>query len=270
MSFLLAIDVGNTHVVLGVFHREELKARWRITSDLNRTADEYGLELIALLASENFPRQQIDSIAICCVVPPLARVFAKIAAKYFGVHPFLVNADCDLGIIVACDDPASVGPDRLVNAVAATKFVGLPAIVVDFGTATTFDVIAADGSYQGGAIAPGINISAQALFHKAAMLYSIELKKPTRAIGRNTKDSMLSGIVFGYVGLVDGIIARIIDEMGVRPRVVATGGLAAVVSSESQYIEEVIPDLTLKGLRIIASSRVASENPDSLHESTLD
>ncbi len=256
---LLAIDVGNTHVVLGLFEDEELRANWRLQSDTQRTVDEYALEILALLQFEKCTTDLIHQVVISCVVPSLSRVFNKLSEKYFSVHPLLIGANVRTaptgspGIIIRCDDPRMVGPDRIVNAVAAKELFGAPAIVVDFGTATTFDVVGKEGNYEGGAIAPGLLISADALFERAALLPSIELKKPPTVIGKNTIDSMLSGIIYGYVGLVDGILERMLESLGKETTVIATGGLSQMISAESRYIKEALPDLTLIGLKLIAS-----------------
>ncbi|MCB0360771.1 MAG: type III pantothenate kinase, partial [Bdellovibrionales bacterium] len=253
---LLAIDVGNTHVVMGLYRRtdkplrEQPMSSWRLQSDRKRTVDEYAIELLTLLSSEGVAPAEISQIALSCVVPPLQRVFVKLSRKYLKTTPLVVGPGIKTGMQVHYDDPRSVGADRIVNAVAAKALYGTPVIVVDFGTATTFDVIGASGAYEGGAIAPGLLISADALFEKAAKLPNIELKRPGQLIGKSTIESMRSGIIFGYVSLVDGMIERIREEMEGSVRVIATGGLAAMIADESRFIEAVVPDLTLTGLRL--------------------
>lgn len=248
---LLAIDVGNTHVVLGLFEGSELAASFRLQSDSSRTVDEYAIDILTLLQAAGFTPKEISQIVLCCVVPTLTRVFTKLAVKYCDLQPLVVGPGVRTGMQVHYDDPRSVGADRIVNALAAKTLYGAPTIIVDFGTATTFDIVGAGGAYEGGLISPGLLISANALFEKAAKLSSIELRRPSALVGKNTGDSMLAGIVYGYVGLVDGILARLLEELSEEVTVVATGGLASMIAEESRYIEEVIPDLTLTGLRLI-------------------
>ena len=249
---LLVFDVGNTHTVFGLFNGRQLVSSWRVESDRQRTVDEYALQLLSLLSNAGVDRKSIDSIVISCVVPALTRVFSKLSQKYFELSPSVVGPDIKLGIDLDVDDPKGVGADRIVNALAARELFGAPSIVVDLGTATTFDVVGEDGRYKGGAISPGLVISAQALFDRAAMLPDIELKTPEMVIGRNTRDSMLSGIVYGYVALVDGMVDRLSRELTKQPAVVATGGLSRVISDQSVRIQKLVPELTLEGLRIIA------------------
>lgn len=249
---LLAIDIGNTHVVAGVYRRKELIANFRLESDEQRTVDEYAQLVLGILGHNKCTATDVGQVIISCVVPSLTRVFTKLSQKYFDIEPLIVGPGLKTGIVIACDDPRTVGPDRIVNAVAVRHEVSLPAVVIDFGTATTFDVVSKKGSYEGGLIAPGLVISAQALFERAALLPSIELRRPQCLVGKNTVDSMLSGIIFGYVGLVDGIIERLEKELGELPSIVATGGLAQMVAGESRYIKKVLPELTLTGLRLIA------------------
>jgi type III pantothenate kinase len=249
---LIAIDVGNTHVVLGLYRDEELVSSWRLQSKAKRTVDEYALDILGLLASQHVSSSDIHQLIISCVVPSLTRVFTKLGTKYFSADVLVVGPGIKTGVVIACDDPRSVGPDRIVNAMAAKEMFGEPVIVVDFGTATTFDVITKSGTYEGGVIAPGLLISAEALFERAALLPSIELKKPKCLIGKNTTDSMLSGIIYGYVGLVDGILERLVNEIKDDVKIIATGGLAQMIADESKYIKEVLPNLTLSGLSMIA------------------
>ena len=261
---ILAIDIGNTHVVIGLFARTELKASWRLQSDRLRTVDEYALELLALLGSSQRKAKDITQVVICSVVPPLTRVFTKLASKYFSINPHVVHATDDLGIAIRVDDPRTVGPDRVVNALATKVLFGAPAIVVDFGTATTFDILSKDGAYEGGLISPGLVISASALFDRAAMLPNIELRRPSKLIGKNTVDAMMSGIIYGYVGLVDGILNRLLAAVGKETTIIATGGLASLIADESDHISQVVPELTLSGLRLIAERHAESRTKHAL------
>ncbi len=249
---LLAIDIGNTHVVLGLYQGAKLEVSWRLQSDLQRTVDEYALEILGLISSAELDRKVITRIAICCVVPALSRVFVKLSRKYFKMAPLVISSDADTGIEMLVDDPRGVGPDRIVNAVASRELVGTPNVVVDLGTATTFDIVDRQGRYIGGLIAPGLIISTNALFDRAAMLPSIELKRPEVLIGKNTRDAMMAGIVYGYAGLVDGILERLQQQLGDDLKFVATGGLAAMISEHSRFLKQVLPELTLAGLRLIA------------------
>lgn len=249
---LLAIDVGNTHVVVGLFDGDELVASWRLQSNSQRTADEYALELLGLLQSARVNPERIAKVAISCVVPALTRVFLKISQKYFLSEPLVVGPGTKTGLRLAVDDPRTVGADRIVNAVAAVELVGTPVIIVDFGTATTFDVVGPGAVYQGGVIAPGVVLSATALSERAAQLPSIEISRATQVIGKNTRDSMLSGIYFGYLGLVEGLLERLLNDLDESPRILATGGLGRLFSEDIEQIEAYIPDLTLRGLRDLA------------------
>ncbi|MCC6220566.1 MAG: type III pantothenate kinase [Deltaproteobacteria bacterium] len=249
---LLAIDIGNSHIVLGVYSGDELLASWRLQTDMRRTVDEYALQVLALLSNAVPGGKRVLQVAVSSVVPALTGVFADLSKKYFGILPLTVSSDIKTGLVIAYDDPRSIGADRIVNAVAMKELVGYPSVLVDFGTATTFDVLSASGTYEGGLIAPGLQISSDALFQKASKLWTIELKTPKHLIGKNTPDSMLAGIMFGYVGLVDGIIARLKRELGENMRVMATGGMASMIAGQSEHIEKVMPNLTLEGLRILA------------------
>lgn len=251
VGLLLAIDVGNTNIVLGVFEESDLRISWRLSTDRKRTADEFAMIARGLFGYEGIQFRAIDSVAISCVVPPLVQSLDKFCLCYLGVKPLMVGPDTYTGLEILYENPREVGADRIVNAVAAYERFGGPVVVVDFGTATTFDVISESGAYVGGAIAPGIGISVEALFERAAKLPRIELVKPRRSIGRDTVESMLSGIVYGYVSQVDGLVRRIEREMGRKAFVVATGGLAELISSESETIQEVDPLLTLRGLKIV-------------------
>ncbi len=247
---LLAVDVGNTNIVLGVYNGTDLIADWRIATESHRLADEYAMLTRNLLEHRGLTMKSIEHVVLSSVVPPLVTTFKDLAERYFEVVPVVVGPGIKTGIRILYENPKEVGADRIINALAAHRMYGGRLIVVDFGTATTFDAISPDGDYLGGAIAPGIGIASEALFEHAAKLYRIELVRPRAAIGRNTINSMQSGILFGYVGLVEGLINRFNHEMG-KSRVVATGGLAAVLAKETSLIDVVNPRLTLEGLRLI-------------------
>jgi type III pantothenate kinase len=250
---LLAIDIGNTHTVLGLYDGRKLKGHFRIASNHASTGDECGI-LVKQLFEEY---DKIKGVIICSVVPPLTPVYEEMSKKFLKAEPVVVSSDLSLGIKVLYDDPKAVGADRIANAVAAYEIYGGPVIVVDLGTATTFDVISEKGEYLGGAIAPGIETSSLNLFQRAAQLFKVSLEKPKKAIGTNTEESLRSGILFGAVGQIDEIVKRIKEELKQRrpskrkPKIIATGGLASLVAKESQTIEEVNPTLTLEGLRRI-------------------
>lgn len=248
---LLVMDMGNTNTVLGVYRGEDLIAQWRLTTRRNQTSDEYGILIKNLFLHAQIDTRELDAIIISSVVPPLLPALERMAREYFDIDPLVVEPTMDVGISILYDDPKEVGADRIVNAVAAFRKFGGPLIVVDFGTATTFDAISRRGEYLGGAIVPGITISMQALFEQTAKLPRIELSKPHAVIGKNTVASMQAGMIFGYAALVDGIVARMIHEMGETPTVIATGGLAGLVASETRAIGKVDPYLTLDGLKII-------------------
>jgi type III pantothenate kinase len=248
---LLVIDVGNTNTVLGIYDGDVLVDNWRVWTERNRTSDEYGILMRNLFASRSIPLNEIEAIAISCVVPPMLNTLLDLAEKYFQKEPLIVEFGVDTGIPVLMDNPPEVGADRIVNAVAAYHKHKCSLIVVDFGTATTFDYISPKGEYMGGAIAPGLGISSEALYMRASKLPRIELVKPKKAIGKNTVHSMQVGILFGYVGLVDEIVRRMKEEVGTNPKVIATGGLAHLIATESKSIVEVDEFLTLEGLRLI-------------------
>jgi len=248
---LLAIDVGNTQTVLGVFEEEELRHHFRIETSRERTADEYRVVLYNLMQMAGVNEGAIDGAILASVVPALNEVFLHAVRNAFDVPTRVVGPGLKTGMPILYDNPREVGADRIVNAIAAYADGGGPVIVVDFGTATTFDCISAKGEYLGGAIAPGINISANALFARAARLPRAEISKPPHAIGRNTVHSMQAGIVYGYVSLVDGLVARLESEIGEECRVIATGGLAPLIHEESETIDSVNEFLTLNGLRIL-------------------
>jgi len=248
---LLVIDVGNTNTVLGVFEGEQLRKQWRISTDKSKTADEYGILLHMLCTSSGITQADIKGIVLACVVPPLLPALEELCTRYFEMSPLIVGPGVRTGMPILVDNPKEVGADRIVNAVAAYHTYKGPCIVVDFGTATTFDCISGRGEYLGGVIVPGIAVSQEALFQAASKLPRIEIARPKGVIGKNTIHSMQSGIFFGYVELVDGLVERIRKEIPGTVSVIATGGLAHMVASESRTIQEVDAELTLKGLRII-------------------
>ncbi len=248
---LLVIDVGNTNTVLGVYEGEKLLHHWRVWTDREKTSDEYGILLRNLYDASHFSSREIKAIIISSVVPPLTPTIVDLCERYFGVMPLVVGPGIKTGISIKMDNPKEVGADRIVNAVAAFAKHRRACIVVDFGTATTFDYVSGTGDYMGGVIAPGVSISAEALFRQASKLPRIEIARPPTVIGKNTVAAMQSGIFYGYVALVDGIIDRIRKEVRLDPMVVATGGLARTIASESSKIHEIDENLTLEGLRII-------------------
>jgi type III pantothenate kinase len=250
---LLAIDLGNTNTVFGVYDTsDKMVMHWRLSTQKERTVDEYGILLRNLFALEKIDAKEIRRVIIASVVPPLDPVLHEMVSTYFSVKPNFVTHE-NAGIPVLYDDPREVGADRIVNAVAVVHKYGKPAIVVDFGTATTFDAITSDGEYRGGVIAPGIVISAEALYEHAAKLPRIEIQKPANVIGSSTIGSMQSGLFYGYVALVDGIIARMKTELGANTRVIGTGGQAPFISQETKSIEVVDSNLTLDGLQLVAA-----------------
>ena len=251
ITLLLVIDVGNTNIMLGVYEAETLKKWWRISTNREQTDDEYGVIVLNLFQQSGFKAKSISAIVISSVVPTLHYPLEKMGEKYFQVSPLIVGPGIRTGLNILMDNPREVGADRVVNAVAAIDLYGGPLIIVDFGTATTFCAISEKNEYLGGAIAPGIGISTEALFQKAAKLPRVEFVKPRRVIGKDTIVSMQAGIYYGFVGQVDGIVRRMIREFGGKPFVVGTGGLAGLIARESETIEEVNYFLTLEGLRII-------------------
>ena len=248
---LLAIDIGNTNLTLGVFCGEELVATWRIATDPRRLADEYGLLVSSILAHKGISSNDVTDACLCSVAPPLTPTFEEVCRTYFGVEPLTVSAGVKTGVRVLYHNPRDVGTDRIVDAVAALRIYGGPVIIVDFGTATVFDAVSGEGEYLGGAIAPGINVSAESLFLSTSQLRRVEVIPPKSAIGRDTVSSLQSGLVLGHVGLVEGMVARFKREMGAEPKVVATGGLAELMAKETDVFDAVNPELTLIGLRII-------------------
>ena len=248
---LLAIDIGNTNITLGVFEDEELRATWHIATSIHRMADEYAVLLLNLLHQGGLDISDVTKVALCSVVPPLTAIFEELSQRYFHTKSLVVGAGVKTGVRIRMDNPREVGTDRIVNAAAAHHLYGGPIIITDLGTATTFDAVSREGDYLGGAIAPGIVTAAEALFMRAAMLPRVELVHPGQAIGTNTIAAMQSGIVFGYVGLIEGIVARIKQELGGKTKVVATGGYAELIAKETAVIDVINPDLTLIGLRLI-------------------
>lgn len=248
---LLVIDAGNTNVTLAVFRGKELIAQWRLTTERTRTSDEYGVQARDLFELSNIDCKAIDAIIIASVVPSLNETLKRVAEIYFQLTPVFVDHTTDTGLKILYEPPSDVGADRIVDAVAAVAKYGAPCIVVDFGTATTFNAINAANEYLGGVIAPGIMISSEALFARAAKLPRVEIKRPQKVIGSSTTGAMQSGIYHGYAGLVDGVLEKMIAELGLKPRVIATGGLAALIATASSFIEEVDPNLTIEGLRLI-------------------
>jgi type III pantothenate kinase len=252
---LLALDVGNTNTVLGLYRldedKAELAAHWRVTTHRTQTVDEYGVLFVNLFEMHGLSRDQVTHIIVSSVVPPVDSTLRQVCETYFHLHPLFVEPGIKTGMPVLVDNPTELGADRLVNAIAAFERYGGPCIVVDFGTATTFDVISKRGEYLGGAIAPGLGISADALFSRAARLGRVDIKRPAKVIGTNTVTHLQSGLYYGYIGLTDGILERMIAELGEQPRVIATGGLARQIAADSRYIAEIDDMLTLDGLRIL-------------------
>lgn len=248
---LLAVDIGNSNTVLGVYQGQTLLTHWRLLTETERTADEYGVIISQLASSENIGKVDIDAIIVACVVPPMVGVFEELGHKFFAVKPLFVGPGLKTGMPVLYDSPQAVGADRIANSVAAYERIGGACVVIDFGTATTFDCVSDRGEYLGGLIAPGLIISLEALFQRASKLPRVEVLRPSTVVGKTTVHSIQSGIYFGYVGLVDGIVQRIEKENRTKGRVIATGGLASLIAHESSVIEEVDEFLTLEGLRLI-------------------
>lgn len=248
---LLAIDVGNTNTVIGVFAGEELLTSWRISTDRHKTADEFGILITGLLTRSDFPDYGIERMVISSVVPPVVMVLEEMAGRYFQIKPLVVSNRMESGITIRLDHPSELGADRLVNAVAAYHHFGGPVIVVDFGTATTFCCISEAGEYLGGAIAPGIEISCGALFKIAAKLPRVEIVEPEQVTGRNTVEALQSGIIYGFAGQVDGLVERLQQDFPQKAQVVATGGQARLIYRHTRSIHHLDPYLTLKGLYLL-------------------
>jgi len=247
---LLAIDIGNTSIKLGIFDDDRLKATWRLSTEVDRSADEYGALLLILLQRQKLPTSKITEVALCSVVPPLVAIFQEMCQRYLGASPLVIEAGIKTGVRICVDNPRELGPDRVVNAVAAHHLCEKPVIVVDLGTAITFDVVSKEGDYLGGVIGPGINIASEALFARTAMLPRVELTCPKQVIGNNTISAIQSGIFFGYIGFIKNILQHIETELGCKAKVVATGG-HAYLAKEIPQIEIVNPHLSLIGLLLI-------------------
>jgi len=248
---LLAVDAGNTHTVLGLFEGERLRADWRIATRKDTTADELGAVLRALFAGEGLTPSSVTGVIVSSVVPDWNGLLAATASRTFAHEALFVAPGIKTGLPILYENPHEVGADRIVNAVAAVHGFGAPVLVLDFGTATTFDVVSPKGEYLGGVIAPGLGISAEALFQRAARLMRVDVKKPARLIGRTTEESVQAGLFYGYVSLVEGVVRRLRAELAVEAPVVATGGLAPVFQEELSFLTAVDPHLTLTGLRLI-------------------
>jgi type III pantothenate kinase len=248
---LLTIDVGNTNITLGLYEGHDLGPRWRLATNHDRMPDEYGLQFVNMLSYAGSSPKDLSGICMASVVPPLTGKIIEACRQYLNLDPLVVDAGVKTGVRIRYEDPRAVGADRIVDAAAVQRLYGTPACVVDFGTATTFDAISTEGDYLGGAIAPGVSIAAEALFRRTAKLPRVDLQRPPTAIGRNTVHAMQSGMLFGYVGLVEGMVARFRAELGPDMRVIATGGLAELIAQETEVIDIIAPWLTLDGLRII-------------------
>ncbi|MBA3767945.1 MAG: type III pantothenate kinase [Acidobacteria bacterium] len=259
---LLVIDVGNTNTSLGVYDGERLVADWRLTTARARTVDEYGVHSRNLFQLAGIDFKAITAVAIASVVPPLNYTLKRMAEVYFGLTPLFIDHTIETGVPILYEPPSDVGADRIVDAVAAVHRYGAPCIIVDFGTATTFNAINAGGEYLGGVITPGIIISADALFARAARLPRVEIKRPDSVIGTSTVGSMQSGLYYGYAGLVDGILKRMIEEMGGAPRIIATGGLAPLIATASELIEVIDSTITLEGLRLVYERHKAATSDE--------
>jgi len=248
---ILVMDIGNTNIVLGVYEKQKLLHHWRLSTNRTATADEYGVMVFNLFQHAGITFGQVEGVIVSSVVPPIMRTIDTLCTKYIKKSPLIVGPGIKTGLNIRYENPREVGADRICNAIAAIELYGPPLIVVDFGTATTFDFIDEKGDYLGGAIAPGIGISTEALYTHAAKLPRIELSRPKSTVGRNPISSMQAGIIYGFAGQVDGIVWRMEEEFGYKAKVIATGGLAELISGESKTIQEVNPMITLQGLLMI-------------------
>jgi type III pantothenate kinase len=249
---LLAVDIGNTSITLGVFDGEKLRATWHVATGVHRLPDEYASLLLSLLRHQGLATADVKAVALCSVVPPLISTFEELFERYFNIEPLVVGAGVKTGVSIRMDNPREVGADRIADAAAAHHLYGGPVIIIDLGTATTFGIISKEGAYIGGIIATGIATAAEALFTRTAQLPRVELAPPKHIIGTNTVAAIQSGIIYGYASLVEGMLARIQKELGVKAKVVATGGYAGLIARETKVIDVVNPDLTLIGLRLIS------------------
>ena len=248
---LLAIDVGNTGIGLGIFEGEHLRVTWRMATSISRTPDEYAALLLPLLNHEGLQTADITEVCICSVVPPMIGTLEALFERYFTAKTLVVGAGTKTGVKIRMDNPREVGPDRIVHCAAAYQLYGGPLIIVDTGTATTFDTVSKEGEYTGGAIAPGLQTAAEALFARTAMLPRVKLTRPNKAIGTNTIAAMQSGIIFGFVGLIEGMVNRIQKELPSKAKVIVTGGYVDIIAKETSIIDEVNPNLILIGLRMV-------------------
>jgi len=251
MGVLLALDVGNTNLVIGAYRGTDLVRTWRAATAVERTEDELAVMIDGLLAREELGLEDVDAVVIGSVVPPLTLALTRFADRHLGGRAVVIGPGIKTGVRLRVDNPSEVGADRIANTLAAHRRYGGPAIVVDFGTSTNFDVVSAEGDFLGGSFAPGIEVASESLFGRASRLFRVPLTAPKDVIGKNTADCLRSGIVYGYVGLVEGLIARIHTELGGRARVIATGGLATTIAPLTRAIEKVDEDLTLEGLRML-------------------
>jgi type III pantothenate kinase len=258
---LFCVNIGNTNIALGLYEGEEMAAQWRICSDLHRLTDEYAMLVLDLFERAGQDPTAVQGVVISSVVPPLTGVFEQLSERYLGLKPLVVDTEVHTGVRIRLDNPKEVGADRVVNVVAAYRRYGGPACVVDLGTGTTFDLISVDGDYLGGAIAPGLGIAADALYQRTAKLPRIDLVRPPSAIGKNTVHAMQSGLIFGYAGLVEGMVARYRAELGPEMKVIATGGIAPLMAAETSVFDAVDPWLTLDGLRMVWEMNNSPDRP---------
>lgn len=256
---LLTIDIGNTNIKLGLFEGEQIRAHWRLSTERDRLADEYAMLLLNLLASDGLRQEEISGCTLSSVVPVLTQEFTELSRRYLRLEPLVIGPDINTGLKIHTDYPAEVGPDLIVNVVAARHLYGTPVIVIGFGTATTFSVVSPEGDFAGVAIAPGVGTAADALFRAAARLPQVELTRPPHAAGTNTIHSLQSGLIYGFAGLVEGLVKRLRTEVGENARVVATGGMAHLIAKETPVIELVEPNLALIGLRLIYALNQAQD-----------